>query len=156
MRLVLLTIASAKEVWSTKASELYSQKISAFYKFEHLNLSPSKNSREQSSQKIKEETEILLGQIKPDDFVILFDERGDALTSKEFSKKLESVFAGGKKRCVFVIGGAFGVGESLKKRSDLVLSLGPFTMNHLLAQTVVLEQIYRALTIQKNLPYHNE
>ncbi len=56
---------------------------------------------------------------------------------------------------IFIIGGAYGVNEEVKKRADLKVSLSAMTMNHIMAQAVSLEQIYRAFTIIKNLPYHN-
>ena len=125
MRLVLLTIASAKEPWAKAAEELYSKKISAFIKFEHIHLTPSKNARSESEKKIKEDSDLLLGQIKHDDFVLLFDEGGKETASENFSKQIENTLAGGKKRLVFIIGGAFGVSKQLKERANLTISLSP-------------------------------
>lgn len=57
---------------------------------------------------------------------------------------------------IFCVGGAFGFNEEIRKRADAVISLSSFVLNHHVAQAVVLEQVYRAISIQKNLPYHNE
>ncbi len=155
MKFVVLTCASASEDWSDAAFELYRQKIAHFISFETKELKPKKNSRDEKQQKIKADSEAIFNEIKLDDFVILFDERGKNLDSLQFSKQIDKVLQSGKKRCLFVIGGAFGVDESVKTRAQVTLSLSPMVLNHLVAQTVVMEQIYRGLAILKNLPYHN-
>ncbi|MNT79848.1 Ribosomal RNA large subunit methyltransferase H [compost metagenome] len=86
---------------------------------------------------------------------MLFDERGSVFDSIQFSKKVENILGSSKKRAVFVIGGAFGVNESVRSRADLKVSFSPMVMNHLMAQAVGMEQIYRAFTIIKKIPYHN-
>lgn len=155
MKLVLLTVATAKEPWSEDAARLYAQKICHFNSFEILNLKPKKSSREEAQGKKKAESELILSSVTKDDFVIVFDERGRSLNSLEFSKKIESTLSSSKKRVVFIIGGAYGVSEEVRSRAQELISLSPMVMNHLLAQTVALEQIYRAFTIIRGLPYHN-
>lgn len=156
MKFVLCTIASTEEKWSASATELYLEKISHFTKIEVLQLKPAKISRDSSEEKRKSETVSILGALKPDDFVILLDERGRGLDSIQFSKQVESILQSGKKRCVWVIGGAYGVGQEVQDRANLKSSLAPFVLNHLLARVVLLEQLYRAFTIIKNIPYHNK
>lgn len=155
MKFVLYNLATAKEPWAEEAARLYTQKISHFSPFEIQTLKPKKSSRDEANQKKKEESELILSSLKADDFVVLFDERGKTFNSIEFSKKIESILASSKKRAVFIIGGAYGVTDEVRARAQLVVSISPMVMNHLLAQTVALEQIYRAFTILKNLPYHN-
>jgi 23S rRNA (pseudouridine1915-N3)-methyltransferase len=155
MKIVLFNLATAKEAWADEAARLYVKKISHFNIFEIQNLKPKKSSRDESAQKKKDESELILSSLTSDDFVILFDERGKNFSSEEFSKKLEMILSSSKKRAVFIIGGAYGVSDEVRQRAQLVVSLSPMVMNHLLAQTVALEQIYRAFTILKKLPYHN-
>jgi len=156
MKLLLLNCASAKEAWANEAEDLYKKKISAFYPFEVKRLRGSKNSRENREQKVKVDSDNLLSELRSDDFVILFDERGLDEGSIHFSKRLQQVMNGGKKRIIFVIGGAFGVDDRIQKRADAKIKLSSWVFNHLVAEVVVLEQIYRALTIQQHIPYHNE
>jgi 23S rRNA (pseudouridine1915-N3)-methyltransferase len=155
MKFVLYNLATAKEAWADEAARLYTQKISHFNPFEIQTLKPKKSSRDEAAVKKKEESEMILSSLSGDDFVILFDERGKSFNSIEFSKKIESVLSSSKKRAVFIIGGAYGVSDEVRQRAQLVVTLSPMVMNHLLAQTVALEQIYRAFTIIRNLPYHN-
>ena len=156
MKLALINCASVKESWFEISNQLYSKKIGYFYPFEIIEAKSKKNSRDQADLKKQEDSEAILNQIKPEDYVVLFDEKGESLTSIDFSKKLLRGVESGKRRVVFVIGGAFGVSEDLKQRAQLKVSFSPMTMNHIVAQTVALEQIYRALTILKGIPYHNE
>lgn len=155
MKFVLLTLASAHEKWADQATDLYLSKIGHFSKIEIVELKPSKTGRALASQKVIEESEKILDFLTTDDYVVLFDEKGESLDSLQFAKKIETIQNSGKKRAVFIIGGAFGVGDSIKNRANLKISLSKMVFNHLVAQTVVLEQIYRAFTINKNLPYHN-
>ncbi len=156
MKIVLLTIVSNKEPWFQEAKNLYVEKINHFVKFEVEGLKASKQDRASAEQKKKIEGEMLLKYLKSDDFVVLLDERGKSLNSIQFSQWLEREgFQSSQKRIVFIVGGAFGVAEEVKKRAQLTLQMGPWVMNHLVAQTVLMEQIYRALTIMKGLPYHN-
>ena len=156
MKIILLTCQSANERWSEIASDLYTQKISAFVNFEIVRKAPKKNSRENSEQKKKSDSELLMSTLKTDDYVILLDERGSSLSSEDLSKKIELAQNSSKKRIVFIIGGAFGVTEELMSRAQLKVSLSKMVFNHLVAEVVALEQIYRGYTILRNLPYHNQ
>lgn len=155
MKFVLYNLATAKEAWAEEATRLYSQKINYFTPFEVQTLKPKKSARDEATQKKKEESALILMSLKPDDYVVLFDERGRAFNSIEFAKKMDSILSSSKKRAIFIIGGAYGVTDEVRERAQAVISFSPMVMNHLLAQTVALEQIYRAFTILKNLPYHN-
>ncbi len=88
--------------------------------------------------------------------MVLLDEQGKGLTSKAFSKELVQWVESGKKRVVFVIGGSYGVSDAVKTRANIKLKLSDFVLNHWVAQIVLTEQIYRALAIWRNLPYHND
>lgn len=152
----LITIQSSKSDWLDSFVEEYVEKINYFQKFEVVNLKSSKKSRSDSEAKKSEECEMLLKAIHQGDYVILFDEKGKALESKPFSDKIARLQTMGVRRITFVIGGAFGVGPDLKQRAQETWKLSDLVLNHHVALAVSLEQIYRAFTIIKNKPYHNE
>lgn len=156
MEVVCLSVQSTKEEWAETAAELYKTKISHHLPFRDIQLKSKKLEREDKSKKREIETQAILDQLDKGDYVILCDEQGKTLNSIEFSKKFVQIQESGKKRAVFIIGGAFGVSDELKSRANLKLSLSCITMNHLVARTVLLEQIYRAIMIWKGRPYHNE
>jgi 23S rRNA (pseudouridine1915-N3)-methyltransferase len=156
MKFVFLTAKTSQEEWAKKAVELYIKKIAAFHKTEEIVVHGVPKGRSLAIEKKRIDSELILKQIKPEDYVLLFDEKGKAYDSKEFAKNLQQALSSSKKRIIFVIGGAYGVTEELKQRAQKCLSLGSLTLNHTLAQVVAAEQVYRALTIIHNLPYHNE
>jgi 23S rRNA (pseudouridine1915-N3)-methyltransferase len=87
---------------------------------------------------------------------IALDERGLALSSTEFAKKLEAWRDGGKREARFLIGAADGHEEEQRRDADLLLSFGPATWPHLLIRSMLAEQLFRATSILANHPYHRE
>lgn len=156
MKFILLHASTAKEEWSQSATELYLKKLQHFVQFEIQSIKPKKLSRDDKDSKRQSESDAILQAINSDDFLILFDEKGAQFNSIDFSKKINQILNSGKKRAVFIVGGAYGVNDEIKKRAHLKISLSQLTFNHLLAITVALEQIYRGFTIIKNIPYHND
>lgn len=155
MKLVLLNFQTSKESWFQEANSVYSEKISHFTAFEIKTLKTPANEREQKEVRIKKEAQTTLDLLRADDFLVLLDEKGQTLTSMKFSEQINRILGSGKRQAYFLIGGPYGVSDEIKARANLKINLSPFTLNHLVAQVVLLEQIYRSFTILKNLPYHN-
>ena len=86
---------------------------------------------------------------------LLWDETGDALDSRGFSKLLSGLEDRSTKRCTMIIGSSHGVADDLKSEVKRKLQLSRFTFTHEWARVLALEQIYRARCIQKNIPYHH-
>jgi len=87
---------------------------------------------------------------------ILLDERGKALSSMQLARRLENWRDGGKREARFVIGAADGHSEEERGQADLLLSFGAATWPHLLARAMLAEQLFRAVSILANHPYHRE
>lgn len=155
MKFVLLTAQSSTSEWCEAAILEYQRKINYFHTFEVKRVKGPKIKRESSEAKREADSKVLLKSLESNDFVILLDENGLEMNSLGFSKKLGHCIDQSAKKVVLVIGGPYGVDEELKKRANLKISLSPMTMNHWVAQVVLVEQIYRAMTILKGLPYHN-
>ena len=152
----LLTIKSSRSKWLEQFTEEYSEKITHFFKFEHSELAASKNSREDATFKKESEGQTLLSAIKPNEHVILLDEKGKILTSRQWAEQIQKLQLHGSPRITFIVGGAFGVSDQVKKRANDTWSLSALVFNHQIATAVALEQIYRAGTILNNKPYHND
>ena len=88
--------------------------------------------------------------------VIVLDERGKPLSSKDFAKRLESWRDDGKREARFLIGAADGHEEGQRQSADLLLSFGVATWPHLLVRAMLAEQLFRATSILANHPYHRE
>lgn len=89
------------------------------------------------------------------DFVVVLDERGKELSSMELAQFIEKRCMDSGKRVVFVIGGAYGVEQTVKDRADFTWSLSRLVFPHELVRIILAEQIYRACTIIKNESYHH-
>ncbi len=107
------------------------------------------------SKKIFSTETALLKAVPSSAFVILFDERGKRFTSEAFARELERRMMHERRDFVFVIGGAYGFTSALRFRGELEVSLSPMTFPHKLASLIAMEQLYRALTIVHNEPYHH-
>lgn len=88
------------------------------------------------------------------DFVICCDERGENISSDEYSRKLQDAFLVSR-NVIILIGGAYGFSEEVRARADFIWSFSKLVFPHALARLVVTEQIYRAQEIQQNHPYHH-
>ena len=87
---------------------------------------------------------------------VLLDERGHALSSMAFARKLEGWRDGGKREARFLIGAADGHDDKARGEADLLLSFGPATWPHMLARAMLAEQLFRATAILAGHPYHRE
>lgn len=156
MKIVFLNVQTANEKWSNSACDAYIEKLKHFHKIEIKTVKSEKNSRENAKLKKDKDSAAILNELNGDDYVFLFDEKGKKLNSLEYAQKVQQGLSSGKKRMVFIIGGAFGVNADVFEKAHVVVNLSTMTMNHIVAQVMMLEQTYRAFTILHHLPYHNE
>jgi 23S rRNA (pseudouridine1915-N3)-methyltransferase len=100
------------------------------------------------------EGEALLAAVPDGARIIALDERGKSQSSEDFAKRLGLWRDDGVRAAAFLIGGADGLDEALRKRADMVLSFGALTWPHMLVRALLAEQLYRAHTILRGHPYH--
>lgn len=124
-------------------------------RFAHSDLSELKEQGSADERRVvAAESVKILNAIEKDDFVVLMDERGLAMTSLELAEFIGTRQQSGTKRLAFVIGGFAGVSDEVRQRANLELSLSRMTLTHELARVILTEQVYRAFTILAGLPYH--
>jgi len=97
----------------------------------------------------------ILSALSASDIPVVLDERGKTFTSRQFSAFLERLSENASRRPCFIIGGAFGLDDSVKQAAAHLIALGPLTMTHELARVVLFEQLYRAESLTRGLPYHH-
>lgn len=102
------------------------------------------------------EGDMLLGWCPKGSFKIALDERGKMLSSREFARKLQWIQEEGFQDVSFLIGGADGHNAELRQQCDMLWSLGDMVWPHKLVRVMVMEQLYRAHTIQTGHPYHRD
>ncbi|VPG52542.1 rRNA large subunit methyltransferase [Streptococcus pneumoniae] len=158
MKIKVVTVGKLKEKYLKDGIAEYSKRISRFAKFEMIELSDEKTpdkASESENQKILEiEGQRILSKIADRDFVIVLAIEGKTFFSEEFSKQLEETSIKGFSTLTFIIGGSLGLSSSIKNRANLSVSFGRLTLPHQLMRLVLVEQIYRAFTIQQGFPYH--
>lgn len=158
MKIKVVTVGKLKEKYLKDGIAEYSKRISRFAKFEMIELSDEKTpdkASESENQKILEiEGQRILSKIADRDFVIVLAIEGKTFFSEEFSKQLEKTSIKGFSTLTFIIGGSLGLSSSVKNRANLSVSFGRLTLPHQLMRLVLVEQIYRAFTIQQGFPYH--
>ena len=104
----------------------------------------------------KAEAQLLLKAIPAKSFVVLLDERGKDISSRDFAAKLSAWQDQGLSDLVFIIGGADGVVDEIRARANFTLGFGRLTWPHRLVRVMLLEQIYRAKQIIAGHPYHRD
>ncbi|CIP89211.1 rRNA large subunit methyltransferase [Streptococcus pneumoniae] len=158
MKIKVVTVGKLKEKYLKDGIAEYSKRISRFAKFEVIELSDEKTpdkASESENQKILEiEGQRILSKIADRDFVIVLAIEGKTFFSEDFSKQLEETSIKGFSTLTFIIGGSLGLSSSVKNRANLSVSFGRLTLPHQLMRLVLVEQIYRAFTIQQGFPYH--
>ena len=116
-----------------------------------------KNTKSLSMEQQKEkEGELILKAIQPGDVVVLLDEHGKEFRSIEFADWVEKKMHTVNKRLVFIIGGPYGFSPSVYAAAQEKISLSKMTFSHQMIRLIFVEQLYRAMTILNNGPYHHE
>lgn len=104
----------------------------------------------------QKESELLLNSAISCDKIILLDEYGKNLSSMEFADLIKNYRDSGQNNLAFIIGGASGVSDILRKKASQIISLGKMTFPHMMVRSILAEQLYRAYSIIHNHPYHRQ
>ena len=135
--------------------DFYQKRIRPFQPLDWQEVRPASHSGRDTDHALGLEAEAVLKRVGPTDTLVLLDERGKTPNTLEFANLLRGwLTAPGD--CAFVIGGAFGVAAPVKQRAAYTLALSRLTFPHQLVRVVLLEQIYRALTVIAGHGYHHE
>lgn len=157
MTIKLLAIGKTDSKALHSLIETYIKRLQHYIKFEIEIIPDLKNPKNLSeAQQKTKEGELILKKLNPTDVLILFDEKGKQLSSVEFSSYLQKKMNTGIKQVVFLIGGPYGFSQEIYEAASGKISLSKMTFSHQMVRLFVTEQVYRALTILKNEPYHHE
>lgn len=154
MKFSLLVIGKTNEKYLEEGIKIFDNRLKNYTKFEMIEVRDIKGFQNPEDLK-KKEADVFLEKIKDDDVLVLLDENGKSFSSVEFSLWIENQQIRSVKHVVFIIGGAYGVHELIRQRSNLVLSFSKMTFSHQMIRLFFVEQLYRAFTIIKNEKYHN-
>lgn len=152
MPIRILAVGKKHESWVHEGIARYEQRLKAPFLVDwHL----LHHSSREGDEARKEESIRILDKIGPDDHVILLDERGINLDSPSLSSYLLSPLQRSQ-TVVIIIGGAYGVDQSVHERANLIWSLSKLVFPHQLVRLILAEQLYRAQSIASGSPYHHE
>ncbi len=156
MKISLLCVGKTDVGFVNTANDIYLKRLKHYIPVE-LDIIPENKVWKKMSANDRKiaEGKAILSQIKPGDKLVLLDEKGKQYTSEKFADLLQQDMNAGVKRLVFVVGGAFGFSQEVYSAAQGKLSLSEMTFSHQMIRCFMLEQIYRAMTILKNEPYHN-
>ena len=156
MKLRLLWPRSAADAELGAIIDRYLNRIRHFFPAEVVEIAPQKGGQSAKDAAIirARDSARLLAAIPQKGYTVVLDERGQPFDSLKFAKWLERLTVDQPHGVTFVMGGDVGLDDSIRERADKVLSLSAMTLPHQLARVVLVEQIYRACTLMRNIPYH--
>lgn len=152
MKVRVIAVGRDRSGLYAPAVEEYAGRLAKQLRFELLEV-PEARKLAGTAQAKEEEAATLLAKLGPRDRVVALDERGEELTSAAFAERVGRWLARGQD-VALVIGGADGLAKSVLDRADEKLAVSRFTLAHRLARLVLVEQLYRAMTILRGEPYH--
>ena len=155
MKIRLIWPESSSEKDFATAIERYVQRIRHFFPIEVVEVRGPRGRQSQTDVAImRGQSERLAAAVPDRGTVVVLDERGQTFDSLKFARWLERLTIDSPHGIHFVVGGDVGLDESIKQRADVLLSLSALTLPHQVARVVLLEQIYRACTLMRNIRYH--
>jgi 23S rRNA (pseudouridine1915-N3)-methyltransferase len=152
VRIRLLAVGKDRSGLYAPAVEEYAGRLARYLRFELVEL-PEARKHAGTAQAREEEGEVILAKLKPGERLVVLDERGDEPTSVELARRVGKWLTQAQD-VALVIGGSDGLSAAVKARAQETLALSRMTLAHRLARLVLLEQLYRAMTILRGEPYH--
>lgn len=157
MKITLICIGKTRDKQLSESIGKYMSRLTHYINFEIMELPDLKIAAKLSEQQQKEkEGAMIIGALQPGDRVVLLDERGGQMTSREFAVEIDRRMTSGLKRLVFVVGGPYGFSQEVYGRADSKMSLSKMTFSHEMIRLFFVEQVYRAMTILRGEPYHHD
>ena len=157
MKFTLLVVGKTVEKHYIAAINDYTERTKHYTSFDIEVIPELKNTKSLSMEQQKEkEGELILKALQPGDVVVLLDEHGKEFRSIEFANWIERKMHTVNKRLVFIIGGPYGFSPAVYQAAQEKISLSKMTFSHQMIRLIFVEQLYRAMTILNNGPYHHE
>lgn len=151
MRINIVCVGKIKEKYFLDAIDEYKKRLSKFCELKIIEVDEASKTTN-IPKKMEQEGKLLLKRCSGK--IVALDGGGKLLSSPELAEFIEQTQNQGQSEISFVVGGSNGLSEEVKRHADLVVSFGKITFPHQLFRMVLTEQIYRALSINNNLPYH--
>jgi 23S rRNA (pseudouridine1915-N3)-methyltransferase len=156
VNLKLIAIGKTVEPWLKQGIEVYTKRLVHYLPFEYIEIPDVKIAKGTSEVEVKRlEGLEVLKRIDSAAYLVILDEKGKEFTSEELANHLQKRMNAGIKTLVFLIGGPYGFSDALYERANEKMSLSKLTLSHQMVRVFAAEQLYRAMTILRNEPYHH-
>ena len=154
MKLSIFSVGKSHDSYIKEGVEQFTKRITHYYPIEWQLITPSKLT--DAIQIKKAEATSILKALTTTDVLILLDEKGKMLSSPGLANLIQQKANQSAQRIVFLIGGAYGVDNEIKKRANFTWSISDLVLPHMLVRLILAEQVYRACSILANEKYHHE
>lgn len=148
MKLLILSVGKEKDELTRDVVKHFEMRLLRYLPVEWLYIQ-HESTKEKEGEKI-------LSLLKKEDHVVLLDEKGTSMKSEDLAELIENRMIDSVKRMVFVIGGAYGVSSAVHSRANYTWKLSSLVFPHMLVRVILVEQLYRAMTILRGEKYHHE
>jgi 23S rRNA (pseudouridine1915-N3)-methyltransferase len=154
LKLSILSVGKSHDAYIKEGVEQFTKRIGHYFAIDWQLITPSKLT--EPSQIKKAEAASILKALAATDVLVLLDEKGKMISSLGLAKLIQQKANQSAQRIVFLIGGAYGVDDEIKSRSNFTWSISELVFPHMLVRLILAEQIYRACSILANEKYHHE
>ena len=156
MKIHLWSVGKAHEQYVEPGIKLFTNRISHYYDVQWKIIAPPKQSATLTIDDLKKaESKSISGLVLPGSFLVVLDERGKQMSSEQMAGFIQQRAIESTRNLIFLIGGAYGVDDTLLKQANLIWSLSQLVFPHQLVRLILAEQVYRACTIIRNENYHH-
>lgn len=157
MKIQLMVTGRTRDTALRELSERYTSRVQRYVPFEIVEL-PDVRTTKSTTEAAQNQAEgmQMLKVVQPGDFVVLLDEHGKQMTSRDFAGFIDRKMSSLPRNLIFVVGGPYGFSDDVRSRADGLLGLSAMTFSHEMVRPFFVEQIYRAMTILRGEPYHHD
>lgn len=156
LKLRIINVANKMPDWVLSSCDEYLKRINrGKYSCKIIEIRSERSANKPALDNMLQEAKKIRDHVPPGSFMIVLDEKGQNISSPQLARTLDSITLHNSS-IVFIIGGADGIHPQLKEEAGLCLQLSSLTFPHALVRVIILEQLYRAISILENHPYHRE
>ena len=153
MKIKIITVGKERaEEYQNLINDYYTR-INKYINFEIIYLDNSKIINNIEEYK-RDEAKSILSKLNKDDYIILLDERGQTISTTQHTELINQKM-NNSENIIYIIGGVYGVDNSISEMSNKTIKLSDFVLPHKIARLIITEQIYRSFTIINNTKYHH-
>ena len=157
MKIQLWSIGKEHDPYIRDGIAVFQKRLQHYVDFEVRLIPTVKQAASLSIPELKkQEARIIMEMLQPTDFLLALDENGKMMTTVQFADFLQQRNNAGTRQLIILIGGAFGIDQTLLQRAQLQMSLSPLTCPHQLVRLIFTEQLYRAYTVLNREKYHHQ